>query len=172
MGIAVSGSAGVRSVGKDEPRKPYKYDCLDSENVKPVTEIELKLLLDVPYVMGILCEPLLLDVLSMMGILCEPLLLDVPYVMGILCEPLLLEVLSMMGILCEPLLLDVWAAEVFQLRCVPVPWLPGRSRLGPLPLFCRGSGARNVPVLPVLGSKPRKAKCPPLTWFGFQALEV
>ncbi|RMC19986.1 hypothetical protein DUI87_00831 [Hirundo rustica rustica] len=29
-------------VGKDEARKPYKYDCLDSENVKPVTEIELK----------------------------------------------------------------------------------------------------------------------------------
>ncbi|RMB95566.1 hypothetical protein DUI87_27676 [Hirundo rustica rustica] len=30
-------------VGKDEARKPYKYDCLDSENVKPVTEIELKI---------------------------------------------------------------------------------------------------------------------------------
>ncbi|RMC17160.1 hypothetical protein DUI87_05737 [Hirundo rustica rustica] len=30
------------AVGKDEARKPYKYDCLDSENVKPVTEIELK----------------------------------------------------------------------------------------------------------------------------------
>ncbi|RMC21667.1 hypothetical protein DUI87_02535 [Hirundo rustica rustica] len=29
-------------VGKDEARKPYKYDCLDSENVKPVIEIELK----------------------------------------------------------------------------------------------------------------------------------
>ncbi|RMC16861.1 hypothetical protein DUI87_06114 [Hirundo rustica rustica] len=29
-------------VGKDEARKPYKYDCLDSENVKPVSEIELK----------------------------------------------------------------------------------------------------------------------------------
>ncbi|RMC04213.1 hypothetical protein DUI87_19032 [Hirundo rustica rustica] len=29
-------------VGKDEARKPYKYDCLDSENEKPVTEIELK----------------------------------------------------------------------------------------------------------------------------------
>ncbi|RMC20890.1 hypothetical protein DUI87_01743 [Hirundo rustica rustica] len=30
------------TVGKDEARKPYKYDCLDSENVKPVSEIELK----------------------------------------------------------------------------------------------------------------------------------
>ncbi|RMC03442.1 hypothetical protein DUI87_20639 [Hirundo rustica rustica] len=30
------------NVGEDEDRKPYKYDCLDSENVKPVNEIELK----------------------------------------------------------------------------------------------------------------------------------
>ncbi|RMC22040.1 hypothetical protein DUI87_02911 [Hirundo rustica rustica] len=29
-------------VGEDEAKKPYKYDCLDSENVKPVGEIELK----------------------------------------------------------------------------------------------------------------------------------
>ncbi|RMB94828.1 hypothetical protein DUI87_28631 [Hirundo rustica rustica] len=29
-------------VGEDEAKKPYKYDCLDSENVKPVNEIELK----------------------------------------------------------------------------------------------------------------------------------
>ncbi|RMB95941.1 hypothetical protein DUI87_27581 [Hirundo rustica rustica] len=42
---------GGRTVGKDEARKPYKYDCLDSENVKPVTEIELKNLqaLDFPH---------------------------------------------------------------------------------------------------------------------------
>ncbi|RMC18921.1 hypothetical protein DUI87_03519 [Hirundo rustica rustica] len=31
-----------RPVGKDEARKPYKYDCLYSENEKPVSEIELK----------------------------------------------------------------------------------------------------------------------------------
>ncbi|RMB97780.1 hypothetical protein DUI87_25780 [Hirundo rustica rustica] len=30
-------------VGEDEARKPCKYDCLDSENVKPVNEIELKM---------------------------------------------------------------------------------------------------------------------------------
>ncbi|RMC19542.1 hypothetical protein DUI87_03099 [Hirundo rustica rustica] len=30
------------NVGEDEARKPYKYDCLDSENVKPISEIELK----------------------------------------------------------------------------------------------------------------------------------
>ncbi|RMB89475.1 hypothetical protein DUI87_34136 [Hirundo rustica rustica] len=29
-------------VGEDEAKKPYKYDCLDSENVKPVNKIELK----------------------------------------------------------------------------------------------------------------------------------
>ncbi|RMC19299.1 hypothetical protein DUI87_03906 [Hirundo rustica rustica] len=29
-------------VGEDEAKKPYKYDCLDSENEKPVSEIELK----------------------------------------------------------------------------------------------------------------------------------
>ncbi|RMC09838.1 hypothetical protein DUI87_13625 [Hirundo rustica rustica] len=29
-------------VGEDEAKKPYKYDCLYSENVKPVGEIELK----------------------------------------------------------------------------------------------------------------------------------
>ncbi|RMC20656.1 hypothetical protein DUI87_01508 [Hirundo rustica rustica] len=29
-------------VGKEEAKKPYKYDCLYSENEKPVTEIELK----------------------------------------------------------------------------------------------------------------------------------
>ncbi|RMC22455.1 hypothetical protein DUI87_00769 [Hirundo rustica rustica] len=33
----------VANVGEDEARKPYKYDCLDSENEKPVSEIELKL---------------------------------------------------------------------------------------------------------------------------------
>ncbi|RMC21680.1 hypothetical protein DUI87_02548 [Hirundo rustica rustica] len=33
-----------KGVGEDEARKPYKYDCLDSENVKPVSEIELKAL--------------------------------------------------------------------------------------------------------------------------------
>ncbi|RMC20338.1 hypothetical protein DUI87_01187 [Hirundo rustica rustica] len=32
------------TVGEDEARKPYKYDCLDSENVKSVSEIELKAL--------------------------------------------------------------------------------------------------------------------------------
>ncbi|RMC21813.1 hypothetical protein DUI87_02686 [Hirundo rustica rustica] len=34
-------------VGEDEARKPYKYDCLDSENVKSVNEIELKVLLTI-----------------------------------------------------------------------------------------------------------------------------
>ncbi|RMB90863.1 hypothetical protein DUI87_32696 [Hirundo rustica rustica] len=34
-------------VGEDEARKPYKYDCLDSENVKPISEIELKASFDV-----------------------------------------------------------------------------------------------------------------------------
>ncbi|RMC20900.1 hypothetical protein DUI87_01753 [Hirundo rustica rustica] len=42
-GFGSTGPPQVRStVGKDEARKPYKYDCLDSENMKPVTEIELK----------------------------------------------------------------------------------------------------------------------------------
>ncbi|RMC06529.1 hypothetical protein DUI87_15966 [Hirundo rustica rustica] len=30
-------------VGEEEAKKPYKYDCLYSENEKPVSEIELKL---------------------------------------------------------------------------------------------------------------------------------
>ncbi|RMC15293.1 hypothetical protein DUI87_07482 [Hirundo rustica rustica] len=34
--------SGRGDVGEDEARKPYKYGCLDSENVKPVNEIELK----------------------------------------------------------------------------------------------------------------------------------
>ncbi|RMC21726.1 hypothetical protein DUI87_02595 [Hirundo rustica rustica] len=34
--------AWVHPVGEDEARKPYKYDCLYSENEKPVSEIELK----------------------------------------------------------------------------------------------------------------------------------
>ncbi|RMB88323.1 hypothetical protein DUI87_35304 [Hirundo rustica rustica] len=29
-------------VGEEEAKKPYKYDCLYSENEKPVSEIELK----------------------------------------------------------------------------------------------------------------------------------
>ncbi|RMB95571.1 hypothetical protein DUI87_27681 [Hirundo rustica rustica] len=34
-------------VGEDEARKPYKYDCLDSENVKPIGGMELKASFDV-----------------------------------------------------------------------------------------------------------------------------
>ncbi|RMC21723.1 hypothetical protein DUI87_02592 [Hirundo rustica rustica] len=34
-------------VGEDETRKPYKYDCLDFENMKPISEIELKASFDV-----------------------------------------------------------------------------------------------------------------------------
>ncbi|RMC20476.1 hypothetical protein DUI87_01326 [Hirundo rustica rustica] len=38
---------GRLNVGEDEARKPYKYDCLDSENMKPISEIELKASFDV-----------------------------------------------------------------------------------------------------------------------------
>ncbi|RMC04314.1 hypothetical protein DUI87_19133 [Hirundo rustica rustica] len=41
-GLQVHIAGSCPAVGEDEARKPYKYDCLDSENVKPVSEIELK----------------------------------------------------------------------------------------------------------------------------------
>ncbi|RMC17093.1 hypothetical protein DUI87_05670 [Hirundo rustica rustica] len=40
--VPASSEFPIPNVGEEEAKKPYKYDCLYSENEKPVSEIELK----------------------------------------------------------------------------------------------------------------------------------